>query len=131
MPIELTMLAWSAVLALVLVAVASSAAQQQVGLPTLAGNREGMRPLTGFALRAQRAHANLLENLPVFAIAVLVAAAANRLNGTTALGAQLFLWGRVAHAVIYLAGIPWLRTAAWGVSIVGIVLILKVALGFI
>ena len=55
--------------------------------------------------RAQRAHANLLENLPLFAIAVLVAFAANRFSATTALGAQLFFWGRVAHALIYIAGI--------------------------
>ena len=41
----------------------------------------------------------------------------------TLLGAQLFFWGRVAHAAIYVAGIPWLRTGAWGVSIAGLVLI--------
>jgi uncharacterized MAPEG superfamily protein len=29
----------------------------------------------------------------------------------------------VAVAVIYLAGIPWLRTAAWTVSLAGLVLI--------
>ena len=38
-------------------------------------------------------------------------------------GAQLFLWARLAYAVIYLAGIPYLRTAVWLVSIVGLVLI--------
>ena len=31
------------------------------------------------------------------------------------LGAQLFFWGRVAHWLIYLTGIPWLRTVAWAV----------------
>ena len=41
----------------------------------------------------------------------------------TLLGAQLFFWGRLAHAVIYVAGIPWLRTAAWAISAVGLVLI--------
>jgi uncharacterized MAPEG superfamily protein len=29
----------------------------------------------------------------------------------------------VTHATFYIAGIPWLRTAAWGVSIAGLVLI--------
>lgn len=39
----------------------------------------------------------------------------------TALGAMLFFWGRVAHAVVYVAGIPYLRTAAFGVSLLGLV----------
>jgi uncharacterized MAPEG superfamily protein len=39
------------------------------------------------------------------------------------LGAQIFLWARVAYAVIYLAGIPWLRTLTWTVSVIGLVLI--------
>ena len=37
---------------------------------------------------------------------------------------MLLFWGRVAHAVIYLIGIPWLRTAAWAVSIAGLLVIL-------
>jgi uncharacterized MAPEG superfamily protein len=37
-------------------------------------------------------------------------------------GAQLFFWGRLAHGVIYIAGIPWARTAAWTVSILGLIL---------
>ena len=45
------------------------------------------------------------------------------LNGMTVLGAQLFFWGRVAHAALYIAGIPWLRTAAWLLSVVGLLLI--------
>ncbi len=70
-----------------------------------------------------RAHRNMLENLVLFAALVLAAQAAGLANETTALGALLFFWGRVAYAVIYLAGIPWLRTGAWAVSMVGLVLI--------
>ncbi len=40
----------------------------------------------------------------------------------TVLGAELFFWGRFAYALIYLAGWPWLRTLAWFVSVVGMVL---------
>jgi uncharacterized MAPEG superfamily protein len=47
-----------------------------VSLVTLAGNREGMPPLTGWALRAYRAHLNMLESLVLFAALVLVAVAA-------------------------------------------------------
>jgi len=120
---ELTYLVWSTVLAFVLVVIAASGAQLQVGLEKLAGNREDMPDITGWAGRAQRAHANMLENLILFAILVLVAHSAGIRNGTTLLGAQLFFWGRLAHAVLYIAGIPWARTAAWGVSVIGLILI--------
>jgi uncharacterized MAPEG superfamily protein len=89
----------------------------------LIGNREGLPELTGLAGRAQRAHRNLLESLVLFAILVLAAQVASRTNSITALGAAIFFWARIAHAVLYLAGIPWLRTAAWLVSIVGLFLI--------
>ena len=120
---DLQMLVWSAALALVQMLVAVAGAQGQLGLPLLAGNRDDLPRVTGWAGRAQRAHFNLLESLAVFAIVVLVAHAAGRANATTALGATLFFWGRVAYAIIYVVGIPWLRTAAWGVSIAGIVLV--------
>jgi uncharacterized MAPEG superfamily protein len=120
---EIYYLIWSAALTLVLVVIAVSGAQLQVGLPTLAGNREGLPEMTGWAGRAQRAHRNMLESLVLFAILVFAAKAASVSNARTILGAQLFFWGRVAHAVLYIAGIPWARTAAWGVSIVGLILI--------
>jgi uncharacterized MAPEG superfamily protein len=39
------------------------------------------------------------------------------------MGAQVFLWARIAYALIYLIGIPWLRTLAWAISIVGLIMI--------
>jgi uncharacterized MAPEG superfamily protein len=120
---ELIYLVWSAVLTFVLMLIAVSGATLQVGLPTLAGNREGMPEMTNWAGRAERAHSNMLESLVLFAILVLVAQAAGVRNAMTLLGAQLFFWGRVGHAVLYIAGIPWARTAAWVVSVVGLILI--------
>jgi len=122
---DLEMLVWSAALALVQMLIAVIGAQTQLGLPRLAGNREAMPTIGGWAGRAQRAHLNMLESLVVFAIAVLVAEVSGRANETTALGAMLFFWGRLAYAVIYVAGIPWLRTAAWAVSVAGILLVLS------
>ena len=120
---EIYYLIWSAALTLALAIIAVTGAQLQVGLPTLAGNREGLPEMTGWAGRAERAHRNMLENLVLFAILAFAAKAAGVSNAMTLLGAQLFFWGRVAHAVLYIAGIPWARTAAWGVSIVGLILI--------
>lgn len=120
---ELAYLIWSVALTFVLVLIAVGGATLQVGLPVLAENREGLPDMTGWAGRAQRAHRNMLESLPLFAILVLVAHAAGVRNGMTVLGAQLFFWGRVAYAATYIAGIPWVRTAVWTVSVVGLLLI--------
>ena len=123
MTIELSLLVWSAALTLVLAVVAVQGALQQVGLETLIGNRDNMPEITGWAGRAIRAHRNLLENLVLFAILVLTAKAVGVSNGMTETGAYLFFFGRLAHAGVYIAGIPWVRTATWAVSVLGLVLI--------
>ena len=120
---ELMLLVWAVALMLVQMLIAATGAASQYGPMPLFGNREGLPALTGWAGRAQRAHHNMLENLVLFAALVLVAVATNKTNATTLLGAQLFFWARLAYAVIYLAGITYLRTAAWLVSIIGLVMI--------
>lgn len=120
---DLSLLVWAVALCVAQMLVSVLLALPQVGLPALAGNREGMSALTGMAGRAIRAHYNMLENLALFAALVLVAAITGRANEMTALGAQLFFWARLAYAVIYLIGIPWLRTGVWAVSVAGLVLI--------
>jgi uncharacterized MAPEG superfamily protein len=120
---ELTLLAWAAVLAFVQAAIAAQGAFMQVGVGTLAGNREGMAEIRGWGGRAGRAHRNMLENLILFAILVLVAMIAGKTNSATLMGAQIFLCARIVYALVYIAGIPWLRTAVWGISVVGLAMI--------
>src|SRR2546427_347397 len=109
---ELNLLVWAVVLTVGQKLVAAQAAFNKVGLMALVGNREGMPVLTGWGGRATRAHRNMLENLVLFAALVLVAVTAGKTNDMTLLGAQLFIWARLAYALIYVAGIIWLRTAA-------------------
>ena len=123
MSLELTLLIWSTALAFVQMLIAASAAALEVGVPTLVGNRENLRPMTGWAGRAQRAYRNMLEFLLMFAILVLALEITNRDDALTGLGAQLFFWARCAYAIVYIVGIPWLRTAVWAVSIAGLLLI--------
>lgn len=120
---EITLLVWATALAFIQMLVAVGGATLQVGLPALAGNRDGLAPFTGWAGRAQRAHRNMLENLLLFAALVLAAALSQRTNATTLLGAQIFFWARVAYAVVYVVGIPWLRTGVWTVSVIGLIMI--------
>jgi uncharacterized MAPEG superfamily protein len=119
---ELMLLVCAVGLTVVQMLIAVVGAQMQVGLPALMGNREGLPHATGWAGRAARAHRNMLENLVLFAALVLVVSVAGRSNGMTVLGAELFVWGRLAFAVIYVIGLPWLRTLAWAVSMIGLVL---------
>ena len=120
---ELNLLVWAVVLTVVQMLVAAQGAMNQVGFMRLVGNREGMPEITGWGGRAARAHRNMLENLVLFAALVLVAVTAGKTNDMTLLGAQLFIWARLAYAAIYVAGIIWLRTAAWAVSMAGLIVI--------
>ena len=125
---DVTYLLYSVILCFVQVLIAATGANTRVGLPTLAGNREGLAEIKGWAGRARRAHLNMIENLVLFASLVLIAAVAGKANATTAMGAMIFFWARVAYAIIYLIGIPWLRTLAWAVSVVGMAMIVSVLL---
>lgn len=120
---ELAFLVWAVLLTFVQMLVAVTGATLQVGLPALAGNREGLASCTGWGGRAWRAHHNMLENLVLFASLVLVAVVAGKTNSATLLGAQLFFWARLAYAVVYVAGIAWLRTGVWLVSVIGLAII--------
>ena len=123
MSIDLKLLVWSAALTFVQMLIAVFGSILQVGLPTLAGNRDKLAMIEGWAGRAQRAHDNMLESLVLFAVLVLVAQASGSANAMTALGAQLFFWARVAYTAIYIAGVQWVRTAVWSVSVIGLLLI--------
>ena len=125
---DLKYLLFSTILCFVQVLIAATGANQQVGLPKLAGNREGLPEYSGWAGRAKRAHLNMLENLVLFAALVLIAAVSGKANAVTALGAMIFFWGRLAYAVIYVIGVPWLRTLAWFVSVIGMAMIAWVLL---
>jgi uncharacterized MAPEG superfamily protein len=120
---ELKYLLFSVVLTFAQVLIAAAAANQVVGLTALAGNRDDLPALGGFAGRAKRAHLNMLENLVLFSALVLIAVVAQKTNSTTAMGAMIFFWARLVYAVIYLVGIPWLRTVAWFVSVIGMIMV--------
>jgi uncharacterized MAPEG superfamily protein len=120
---DLTLLVWTVALTVVQMLVATAGASTQVGLVPLVGNRDPQPALGGWVGRAQRAHRNMLENLPLFIALILAAHLANTLTPMVMLGAKVFFWARLAYAVIYLAGIPWLRTLAWTVSVIGLLLI--------
>jgi len=122
MSFELTMLAWTLVLALVQVLLPALLRNRETGIKFNTGPRDGPAPppgkLTGRLMRAQT---NLFETLPVFAVAVLIVHVAGRENALTHYGALAYFVARVVYVPLYAAGVPFLRSLMWLVSIVGIV----------
>ena len=129
MKTELVMLAWSAALCVLLAVPYTVGLILERGLPELAGNRENFAPPTGWMGRSLRAHRNMVENLLPFAALVLVVVVANKASPTTALAAQLFFWSRLLHAVVYTAGIAWVRTLGYAGGVVAMAMLFLAAIG--
>jgi uncharacterized MAPEG superfamily protein len=126
MTVELKMLACSIVLGIVSVLLAGALSTHQRGALWNLGNREGeVKPLAGAAARARRANLNFLETFPFFAAAVLAVVLTQRNGASTALGAQLYFWGRLVYLPVYTIGIPYLRTLLWAVIFVGLLMVLR------
>jgi uncharacterized MAPEG superfamily protein len=79
------------------------------------------RPVPLWGKRANRAHLNAVEAFAPFAAIVLVAHAAGKENAMTAFWASWFFWMRLAHAAVYMAGIPYVRTIVFTLGWVGVV----------
>jgi uncharacterized MAPEG superfamily protein len=124
MSVELTMLTYATGLLILLVLVQATAGVLAQGLPAMAGARDNLGEPKPFQARTKRVVDNHREGLLMFAPLALIAALAQISNGVTVLGAELFFWGRVAHAILYLAGVPWVRPAAWAVGLVGTLMML-------
>jgi uncharacterized MAPEG superfamily protein len=99
------------------------------GIPTFLHNypegfpaQEPETPL--WVERAKRAHLNMIETMPAF-IAVVVAAGLMGGNSGVTVGiwAEIFFIARLAHAIVYILGIPVLRTPVYLVSWAAILVI--------
>jgi uncharacterized MAPEG superfamily protein len=129
MSIELLVLAWGCVLALVHIFAAVRVKTRQYGTKWNMGARdEALPPPEPMVGRFARAQANFFETFPVAAIAILIVTFAGRTDQWTAIGAVLWLAMRVIYLPVYALGIPKIRTAIFLVSVVGIALILRAAL---
>jgi len=120
MSAELLMLVYSAVLFLVIILVQAVLGISQNGLMAQAGNRDNLAEPTVLRRRLQRLSDNMQENLVLFAIVVLVASAAGVSNDTTAMGAVVFFYARVGHAIIYTFGWPVIRPLFYFAGLIGI-----------
>jgi uncharacterized MAPEG superfamily protein len=74
--------------------------------------------------RLRRAQANLLETLPLFAVAILIAHAGGKEAELTLYGAWTYLIARLVYVPLYAAGIPYIRSMAWLASLIGLAMVL-------
>jgi uncharacterized MAPEG superfamily protein len=134
LPTELTVLAWGCLLGFAHIILATQAKTRQYGSKWNTGARDEElpppRPVVGRLMRAQ---SNFFETFPIFIAAVILALSTRNVVETepdkmTAIGAWLWLGGRVAYLPLYAFGVPVVRSLAWIVSVVGIVMVMYPAL---
>jgi uncharacterized MAPEG superfamily protein len=129
MTTELTLLAWTLVLALVQIMLTANLRTAETGIQYNASARDGEapppRPVTA---RLQRAQANLFETLPLFIGAVLIAHVSGSEGDLTLWGCWMYLIGRIVYIPLYAAGIPYVRSLVWLVSLAGLIMVLAAVL---
>ena len=125
---ELTYLIYAAILLIAHVLVQATLSDLSKGIGWALGPQDEARDQNVVAGRVQRALRNYLETLPAFVIAALVLAVTERGTETSALGAAIWFWARIAYIPAYASGIPLVRSAAFFASLAGVAMMLWVAL---
>jgi uncharacterized MAPEG superfamily protein len=130
MPLELKLLAWSVVLLLVHIVLQAATSSSELGLPYAMSPRdEGHEPRSIYARRIRRALNNLLETYPGFVALALGLVLARKTGGVGEIGAEIYLAARVLYLIVYATGVPVVRTLFWGISIIGLIMMLVRLLG--
>jgi len=120
--VELQMLVWATALLFVLIVIQAAAGVHAQGLVPMMNARDDLPAPKTFQARMKRVVDNHREGLTLFAPLALAGAVAGASTPLTALGAQLFFYSRVAHAILYIIGAPFVRPLAWAVGITGTIM---------
>lgn len=113
---ELYWLALSIALALVIWIPYAGLYGSLVGTKTATTDRPPHDQLPEWAKRCQRAHINLIETLLPFGLLVLILKTTGETDGGIVTAAAIFFFARLAHVIVYVMAVPYLRTAAYAVS---------------
>ncbi len=95
------------------------------GMMLAFGNRDNLPAPTALAGRVERTARNTIDNLLLFAAIALVAQSVGASSPRILEGAQIFFWARIVYIAVYYAGLVYLRTAVWAVSIVGLAMMIS------
>ena len=128
MAFELQMVVATTLILLVLLVIQGGTVPLNQGLIWGLGSRDAPKEKSAFQGRAARTVSNHIEGMLLFVPLALVIVAAEASTSLTALGAGLYVAGRLAYAPLYLLGVPYLRSAAWAVAVTGTLIIAYAAI---
>ncbi len=129
MSVELRYLAYTILLFFVVMLIQANAGIANNGPVAMMNNRDKLKEPTVFQARMKRLTDNFRENLWFFAPLILIAAISNISNQWTVLGAQVFFWSRLGHAVWYIGGWPIARPLFWLAGIIACAIIFLTLFG--
>lgn len=122
MSIELTYLAWASFLTATLWIPYIVCQVATNGFLTNANYTDPTpRPVPLWGQRANRAHMNSVESFAPFAGLILLLNVAGIHTEMTAIWAAVYFYSRLTYVVVYIAGIPQIRTLIFTISWVSIV----------
>lgn len=129
MALELQLLALMTLLFMLAWLPASVCKYQSYGLGWLLSNRSpaGLPPLPEWGQRAERAHNNLKENFPGFAVAVLLLAITGGFTEGTRIASTVFVGARLVHMPAYIQGQVWPRVISWIAGVAACLYLLAMA----
>jgi uncharacterized MAPEG superfamily protein len=128
---ELTCLELSVALWLVHVLVQATVGNLVLPSGYLATARDNPAAARGLLYgRSTRALANYVENFTPFVALALALIVTQRAGGAGALGATIWVLARIVYIPLYLFGVIYARTAAWTISVVGLVMMLWRLIGW-
>ncbi len=121
---ELTYLLYAIILLILHVVVQATLSDLSKGLGWALGPQDDTRDQNILAERIQRALRNYLETFPAFAALALLLTVSETANATSALGAAIWFWARLAYIPARASGLPLVRSVAWLTSLAGLILML-------
>jgi uncharacterized MAPEG superfamily protein len=121
---EITVLGWSVILLFVHIIAQATAQTKDTGAPYALSSRDEPKQVSHLTGRLTRALRNFIETYPAFIGLALALAVTGKHGGLGATGALIWFWARVVYVPIFAAGIAGVRSAAWTVSMIGLLLML-------
>jgi len=79
-----------------------------------------VRPMPPWGTRAHRAYLNAVETFAPFAALVIVAHLAGKADSMVVFWATCYFWIRLAHAVVFWAGLPYIRTVLFVLGFISV-----------
>lgn len=122
MPVELSLVVWSALLFALYIGAQSTLYRIQHGVRFALTARDNEAPPTPYTARSEKALRNFLETYALFLALALASAVAGQSNGLTQWGAILYFVGRIVYLPLYIFGVEMWRSAVWLISLLGLAL---------